>query len=33
LKSVKMKFSILPGQHSHQIWILLNDCDQFWRYS
>jgi hypothetical protein len=28
---IKANFSIFPGQHTHQIWTLLNHSGQFWR--
>jgi hypothetical protein len=31
LKSMKVKFNILPGQHNHQIGTSLNHSGQFWR--
>jgi hypothetical protein len=31
LKSMKVNFSIFPGQHSHQISTILNHSGQFWR--
>jgi hypothetical protein len=31
LKSMKVNFSIIPGQHNHQIWTSLNHSGQFWR--
>jgi hypothetical protein len=30
LKSMKVNFSIFPGQHSNQIWTSLNHSGQFW---
>jgi hypothetical protein len=29
-KSMKVNFNIFPSQHNHQIWISLNNSDQFW---
>jgi hypothetical protein len=31
LKSMKVNFSIFPGQHYHHIWTSLNHSGQFWR--
>jgi hypothetical protein len=30
LKSMKVNFNILLGQHNRQIWTPLNDCGEFW---
>jgi hypothetical protein len=31
LKSMKLNFNIISGQHNHQIWMSLNHYGQFWR--